>query len=194
MRPSVLGVAFGTAATCAGAPPSPGRRAVTPLVHTVRMSANEQHGSVADLPQDVVEPWFCPVCDGPAHRTRRPGRPKLYCSNACRQRAYRWRRDHHARADRSAVSPGCGRARTDGPLARAPAPTVTSWATLSDRRNRYPDRLRRLRPSCSPDEATHPSPVRPRYRPTLAALRRARRTTARSARPAPGHTAAAAAP
>jgi hypothetical protein len=45
----------------------------------------------------VVELWWCPVCGGAAHRTNRPGRPKLYCSNACRQRAYRWRRDHHAR-------------------------------------------------------------------------------------------------
>jgi len=45
----------------------------------------------------VVELWWCPVCGGAAHRTDRPGRPKLYCSNACRQRAYRWRRDHHAR-------------------------------------------------------------------------------------------------
>lgn len=45
----------------------------------------------------IVELWWCPVCGGAAHRTHRPGRPKLYCSNACRQRAYRWRRDHHAR-------------------------------------------------------------------------------------------------
>lgn len=27
----------------------------------------------------------------------RPGRPKVYCSNACRQRAYRWRRQHGVR-------------------------------------------------------------------------------------------------
>ena len=25
------------------------------------------------------------------------GRPRIYCTNACRQRAYRWRRDHNAR-------------------------------------------------------------------------------------------------
>jgi hypothetical protein len=46
----------------------------------------------------VVEEWWCPVCGAAAHRTNRPGRPKLYCSNACRQRAYRWRREHCARA------------------------------------------------------------------------------------------------
>jgi hypothetical protein len=45
----------------------------------------------------VVEQWWCPVCNGPAHRTLRPGRPKIYCSNACRQRAYRWRKHNHAR-------------------------------------------------------------------------------------------------
>jgi hypothetical protein len=56
----------------------------------------------------VVELWWCPVCGGAAHRTDRPGRPKLYCSNACRQRAYRWRRDHHARliAPRGHPAPG----------------------------------------------------------------------------------------
>jgi hypothetical protein len=61
------------------------------------MSDHPSSPSLADLPADVVEPWWCPVCNGPAHRTHRPGRPKLYCSNACRQRAYRWRRDHNAR-------------------------------------------------------------------------------------------------
>jgi hypothetical protein len=45
-----------------------------------------------------VEEWWCPVCSAPAHRVAHmPGRPRVYCSNACRQRAYRWRRDHHAR-------------------------------------------------------------------------------------------------
>jgi hypothetical protein len=46
----------------------------------------------------TVEPWWCPVCSAPAPRVAHlPGRPRIYCSNACRQRAYRWRRDHHAR-------------------------------------------------------------------------------------------------
>jgi hypothetical protein len=46
----------------------------------------------------TVEPWWCPVCSAPAPRiAHQPGRPRIYCSNACRQRAYRWRRDHHAR-------------------------------------------------------------------------------------------------
>jgi hypothetical protein len=45
----------------------------------------------------VVAEWWCPVCDAPAHHTRQAGRPRVYCTNACRQRAYRWRRDNHAR-------------------------------------------------------------------------------------------------
>jgi hypothetical protein len=45
----------------------------------------------------VVTEWWCPVCNTPAHHTRQPGRPRIYCTNACRQRAYRWRRDNHAR-------------------------------------------------------------------------------------------------
>lgn len=110
---------------------------VTPLVHTPRMSFNAPHPSLADLPKDVVEPWWCPVCNGPAHRTRRPGRPKLYCSNACRQRAYRWRRDRPARTI----------ARPCHPAASAVVP-FGRWhalrcgrdfvADLSDRRNRRP--------------------------------------------------------
>jgi len=55
---------------------------------------HHHHGPVVG---EVVEEWWCPVCGGPAHRIYRPGRPRIYCTNACRQRAYRWRRDHHAR-------------------------------------------------------------------------------------------------
>ena len=55
--------------------------------------------------QGWSRPWWCPVCNGAAHRTRRPGRPRLYCSNACRQRAYRWRRDHHARTVATPAEP-----------------------------------------------------------------------------------------
>ena len=45
----------------------------------------------------IVEEWWCPVCDRAAHRIHRPGRPRIYCSNACRQRAYRYRRAHGLR-------------------------------------------------------------------------------------------------
>ena len=45
----------------------------------------------------VLADWTCPVCGVPAPRTLRPGRPKVYCSNSCRQRAYRYRRGHGIR-------------------------------------------------------------------------------------------------
>ena len=86
---------------------------------------------------DVVEPWWCPVCNGPAHRTRRPGRPKLYCSNACRQRAYRWRRDHQAR---TVARPGHPAAGARAPFGRWHALRTGRdfVAELSDRRHRQP--------------------------------------------------------
>jgi hypothetical protein len=45
----------------------------------------------------VVNEWSCPVCEAQILHTREAGRPRIYGTNACRQRAYRWRRDHHAR-------------------------------------------------------------------------------------------------
>src|SRR5687768_11507099 len=48
----------------------------------------------------IVAEWYCPVCDAPAHRTHQAGRPRVYCTNACRQRAYRWRRDNHRSEER----------------------------------------------------------------------------------------------
>ncbi|CAN5440051.1 hypothetical protein BH23ACT3_BH23ACT3_09900 [soil metagenome] len=44
-------------------------------------------------PERLVGEWWCPVCGRAAHRMARPGRPRVYCSNACRQKAYRARRD-----------------------------------------------------------------------------------------------------
>jgi len=101
------------------------------------MSDHPPRPSVADLPDDVVEPLWCPVCDGPAHRTRRPGRPKLYCSNACRQRAYRWRRDHQAR---TVARPGHPAAGALVPFGRWHALRTSRdfMADLSDRRRRQP--------------------------------------------------------
>lgn len=45
----------------------------------------------------VLADWNCPVCGVPNPRTIRPGRPRVYCSNSCRQRAYRHRRGHGIR-------------------------------------------------------------------------------------------------
>src|SRR5262249_35490599 len=112
-------------------------RTVTPRRQDLGMSDHQAPPSLADLPEDVVEPWWCPVCDAPAHRTLRPGRPKLYCSNACRQRAYRWGGDTRGGRGARACRPGaCGLV----PLGRGRA-----WGsrgdfggTLGARRNRQP--------------------------------------------------------
>jgi hypothetical protein len=41
---------------------------------------------------DVVAEWACPVCGTSCNRTYHSGRSRVYCTNACRQRAYRLRR------------------------------------------------------------------------------------------------------
>lgn len=46
---------------------------------------------MSDLP--TAHDWSCPVCAVPVPRRPGPGRQRVYCTNACRQRAYRWRRD-----------------------------------------------------------------------------------------------------
>lgn len=46
---------------------------------------------------DVVGEHACPVCDRTVVEVHRPGRGRIYCTNACRQRAYRWRRAHGIR-------------------------------------------------------------------------------------------------
>lgn len=38
--------------------------------------------------------WCCPVCAVPVPHPLRPGRARVYCTNSCKQRAYRWRRRH----------------------------------------------------------------------------------------------------
>jgi hypothetical protein len=46
---------------------------------------------------DVVGRHECPTCGEPVVDIYRPGRGRIYCTNACRQRAYRWRRAHGVR-------------------------------------------------------------------------------------------------
>lgn len=45
----------------------------------------------------VVGEHACPVCEAPVPEVFRPGRGRIYCTNSCRQRAYRWRRAHGIR-------------------------------------------------------------------------------------------------
>src|SRR5688572_25139960 len=78
---------------------APGENSVTPPRHADGVSALDQPlrllGVPAPLgPEDVIADWNCPVCGTHTPRTYRPGRPPVYCTNACRQKAYRYRRDH----------------------------------------------------------------------------------------------------
>jgi hypothetical protein len=84
---------------------------------------------------EITEEWWCPVCDRATPHIHRPGRPRIYCSNACRQRAYRFRRRHGLRttatldrpAESARVSFGRGHAlRSRGDF----------MSTLSDARRR----------------------------------------------------------
>lgn len=49
------------------------------------------------VPGEVVDERPCPVCSTTVRQVHRPGRARIYCTNACRQRAYRWRRSHGVR-------------------------------------------------------------------------------------------------
>jgi len=40
----------------------------------------------------VTALWHCPVCDTTVHRSKRSGRHRVYCTNSCKQKAYRYRR------------------------------------------------------------------------------------------------------
>ncbi|HZB43555.1 MAG TPA: hypothetical protein VE487_21475 [Ilumatobacter sp.] len=89
-------------------------------------------------PSSVIEEWFCPVCHQAAHRTYRPGRPRIYCSNACRQRAYRYRRANGLRTTATSKAP-CESAFTLGPAAgrrHALRHRTDFMANLSDGRRR----------------------------------------------------------
>ncbi len=52
----------------------------------IRQSAEQ-----LEHPARACNVWRCPVCSASVARPHRPGRAKVYCTNACRQRAYRWR-------------------------------------------------------------------------------------------------------
>lgn len=54
---------------------------------------------------EVVGWWECPMCARQVAHVYRPGRQRVYCSNACRQKAYRWRRAHGASTRATALRP-----------------------------------------------------------------------------------------
>lgn len=45
----------------------------------------------------IIAGWRCPCCGADTPRVQRPGRPRVYCTNACRQKMYRFRRRHGIR-------------------------------------------------------------------------------------------------
>lgn len=61
------------------------------------MGSNVTGGNVVLFAGDVAGEHDCPVCAQPVIDVYRPGRGRVYCTNACRQRAYRWRRSHGVR-------------------------------------------------------------------------------------------------
>lgn len=54
-------------------------------------------GSYPNLRGAVVQRRPCPACASEVVQTYRPGRARIYCDAACRQRAYRWRIRHGVR-------------------------------------------------------------------------------------------------
>ena len=69
------------------------RRPVRAPIIEWRLSNASRHRMV-DSPHPHTRTtaiWTCPVCNAPVPRLRRAGRHRVYCTNACRQRAYRLR-------------------------------------------------------------------------------------------------------
>jgi len=48
-----------------------------------------------------MDAFCCPVCGarGFYYRARKSGQQRIYCSDACKQKAYRWRKGQRARWD-----------------------------------------------------------------------------------------------
>lgn len=85
----------------------------------------------------VVDHWHCPSCDRTIDIIHRPGRPRLYCSHACRQRAYRWRRHHHAHTTATPTWPAeAANARSTYPSTHALRNPRDPLARRRDRRGR----------------------------------------------------------
>ncbi|NND75050.1 MAG: hypothetical protein HKN44_08595 [Ilumatobacter sp.] len=87
-----------------------------------------------DAPPPTTSPsWSCPICNAAVARPHRPGRARVYCTNACRQRAYRWRCRHR---ERLVTPPRPQRAHTPGRThaLRADADFVTPLADARGRR------------------------------------------------------------
>lgn len=74
------------------------------------------------------------MCGVAVHHEFRPGRPRVYCTNACKQRAYRWRRDHGVRL---LATPWMPAERSHGPRYHAQRPAADFVARPHDVRGRH---------------------------------------------------------
>lgn len=66
-------------------------RQVAPIVWAMDDDRRRRLRDAAGPCTDVVALWNCPVCERAVPRWRRPGRHAVYCSNSCKQKAYRHR-------------------------------------------------------------------------------------------------------
>ena len=67
-------------------------RCTAPSLHWNLSRAAQLRMSATTAPHsELVAVWSCPVCATPVPRWRRAGRHRVYCTNACRQKAYRQR-------------------------------------------------------------------------------------------------------
>ena len=57
---------------------------------------DEPLSALAGAPHDD-HTWACPQCGTHIVHPFRAGRKRVYCTNACKHKAYRWRRDHGVR-------------------------------------------------------------------------------------------------
>ncbi len=70
---------------------------MTPLAHDGGMDEQTPHHTPFGAGEPEPGDWTCPVCATPTPHEFRAGRKRIYCTNACRQKAYRWRRAHGVR-------------------------------------------------------------------------------------------------
>jgi hypothetical protein len=80
-----------TAASRATADTAPAASTTTAITTAMPMQPAAAPWPRMRDPGEIIAEWECPVCAAPCHRRYQAGRPRVYCTNACRQRAYRWR-------------------------------------------------------------------------------------------------------
>jgi len=123
----------------------------------------------ANIERSPLDRWTCPACDRVVVRPRRPGRKRVYCTNSCRQYAYRWRRDrlgvdHDERpVERSITRDRCHAVRrSDDPVgadADGGGRRVTACGVMARQASDDPSIHGHLR--LLPDPQRPPTPARP---------------------------------